>query len=224
LNARTIFWLIASLLLPVILVVAAKQIFDIDQAEFFAMMQSLSESPWAVPVTIALFCGLAFIGAPQWMLITGTVLAFGVWEGGILSWIGSLAAAVLGFWIGQSVGAERLRRLDAKLIRKISAAVRKNGFMTSLVVRLVPTGPAILVNLAAGVSRMKFRHFAAGTAIGIIPKILVVCLISQGLISGLSGSFMAVFFAGLAGLAILLSWVARKRLEARSPLSGEKTQ
>lgn len=217
-NARTLFWLIASLLLPVILVVAAKQIFDIDQAEFFAMMQSLSESPWAIPITIALFCGLAFIGAPQWMLITGTVLAFGIWEGGILSWIGSLAAAVLGFWIGQSVGAERLRKLDAKLIRKISAAVRKNGFMTSLVVRLVPTGPAILVNLAAGVSRMKFRHFVAGTAIGIIPKILVVCLISQGLISGLSGSLMAVFFAGLAGLAILLSWLARKRLEARSPL------
>ena len=217
-NARTLFWLIISLLIPVILVVAAKQIFDIDQAEFFAMMQSLSESPWAIPVTIALFCGLSFIGAPQWMLITGTVLAFGVWEGGILSWIGSLAAAVLGFWIGQRVGAERLRKLDAKLIRKISAAVRKNGFMTSLVVRLVPTGPAILVNLAAGVSRMKFRHFVAGTAIGIIPKILVVCLISQGLIAGVSGSLMALFFAGLAGLAILLSWFARKRLEARSPL------
>lgn len=217
-NARTFFWLIASLLVPVFLVVVAKQIFDIDQAEFFAMMQSLSESPWAVPITIALFCGLAFIGAPQWMLITGTVLAFGVWEGGILSWIGSLAAAVLGFWIGHKVGAERLRRLDAKLIRKLSAAVRKNGFMTSLVVRLVPTGPAILVNLAAGVSRMKFRHFLAGTAIGIVPKIIVVCLISQGLISGLSGSLMAVFFAALAGLAILLSWLARKRLEARSPI------
>ncbi|MEP3653536.1 MAG: VTT domain-containing protein [Litorimonas sp.] len=217
-NARTLFWLIASLLIPVVLVVGAQQAFDIDQGEFFAMMQYLSESPWAVPITIALFCGLAFIGAPQWMLITGTVLAFGIWEGGLLSWIGSLAAAMLGFWIGHGVGAERLRRLDAKLIRKLSAAVRKNGFMTSLVVRLVPTGPAILVNLAAGVSRMKFRHFVAGTSIGIIPKIVVVCLISQGLISGLSGSLMAVFFAGLAGLAILLSWFARKRLEARSPI------
>ncbi len=90
--------------------------------------------------------------------------------------------------------------------------------MTSLVVRLVPTGPAILVNLAAGVSRMKFRHFVAGTAIGILPKIIVIALISQGFISGFSGSLMAVFFAGLAGVAILLSWLARKRLEARSPV------
>lgn len=217
-NARTIFWLIISLSIPVILVVLAQQIFDVDQSEFFTLMQTLSESPWAVPITIALFCGLAFIGAPQWMLITGTVLAFGVWEGGVLSWVGSLAAAILGFWIGHVVGAERLRKLDDKLIRKLSAAVRKNGFMTSLVVRLVPTGPAILVNLAAGVSRMKFGHFVAGTSVGIIPKIVVVCLISQGLISGLSGSLMAVFFAALAGVAILLSWVARKRLEGKSPI------
>lgn len=204
--------------MPLAVVIGARQVFDIEQAEFFALMQSLAESPWAIPITIAVFCGMAFIGAPQWILITGTVLAFGPWEGGLLAWCGSLAAAMLGFWIGHFVGAERLRKLDARLIRKLSAAVRKNGFMTSLVVRLVPTGPAILVNLAAGVARMKFRHFVAGTALGIIPKIVVVALISQGLISGLSGSLMAVFFAALAAAAIAGSWYAKKRLEARSPL------
>ncbi len=217
-NSRSLFWLIGSLAVPIVLVGLAKLLFDIDQAELFALLQSLSDSPWAIPITIALFCGLAFIGAPQWMLIMGTVLAFGVWEGGALSWVGSLASASLGFGIGHGLGAERLQRVDAKLVQKLTAAVRKNGFMTSLVVRLVPTGPAILVNLAAGVSRMKFRHFIAGTAIGIIPKILIICLISQGLISGLSGSMMAVFFAGLAIAAIILSWVARKRLQARSDL------
>jgi uncharacterized membrane protein YdjX (TVP38/TMEM64 family) len=207
-----------SVLVPVILVIIAQRIFNIDQAEFFEMMRSLSDSPWAIPVTILLFCALAFIGAPQWMLITGTVLAFGVWEGGALSWVGSLAAAILGFAIGHFVGAERLRRIDGELVQRLSAAVRKNGFMTSLVVRLVPTGPAILVNLAAGVSRMKFWHFVAGTALGIVPKIMIICLISQGVISSFSGSLMALFFAGLAGLAILLSRLARKRLEARSRL------
>ncbi len=161
---------------------------------------------------------MAFVGAPQWMLITGTILAFGPWQGGSLAWIGSMTAAILGFGIGHVLGAERLQKIDAELIRKLSAAVRKNGFITSLVVRLVPTGPAILVNLAAGVSRMKFRHFLGGTAIGIIPKIVVVALISQGFMSGLSGSWMSVFFAALAAAAILLSWLARRRLEARTPL------
>ena len=217
-NSRSVIWLIGSLAAPIILVGLAKVLFDIDQSELFALLQSLSDSPWAIPITIALFCALAFIGAPQWMLITGTVLAFGVWEGGALSWVGSLTSASLGFGIGHKLGADRLQRVDASLVQKLTAAVQKNGFMTSLVVRLVPTGPAILVNLAAGVSRMKFQHFVAGTAIGIIPKILVICLISQGLVSGLSGSLMAIFFAGLAVVAIVLSWVARKHLETRSRL------
>ncbi len=215
-KSRSWIWLAAGFIVPIILIVLAKVFFDIDQSEFFQMMQSLSNSRWAIPITIALFCAFAFIGAPQWMLITGTVLAFGVWEGGVLSWVGSLASATLGFGIGHGLGAERLQRVDAKLVQKLTAAVRKNGFMTSLIVRLVPTGPAILVNLAAGVSRMRLRHFIAGTAIGIIPKILIICLISQGLISGLSGSLMALFFAGLAIGAILLSWAAKKRLEVRS--------
>ena len=217
-NIRAFVWLAVSLLVPLIIIVAAKQVFNVDQSEFFAIMQTFADSPWAIPVTILIFCAMAFIGAPQWMLITGTVLAFGPWEGGGLSWIGSLTSAMLGFGIGHFIGADRLRKLDANLIQKLSAAVRKNGFMTSMVVRLVPTGPAIFVNLAAGVSRMKFSHFVGGTALGIIPKIVVVALISQGFISGLSGSLMAVFFAALAGVAIMLSWFARKRLEARSPL------
>jgi len=218
LNRRSVIWVVVSLLLPFAILTAGQQLLDIDQSEFFKFMQHLSESPWAILITIVLFCAMAFIGAPQWMLITGTVLAFGPWEGSCLAWVGSLIAAMLGFGIGHFTGAERLQKIDAKSIRKLSAAVRKNGFMTSLVVRLVPTGPAILVNLAAGVSRMKFRHFVAGTAIGILPKIIVIALISQGFISGFSGSLMAVFFAGLAGVAILLSWLARKRLEARSPV------
>jgi len=218
LNRRALIWVIISLVLPVVILLIMQQLFDIDKSQFFDVMKTLSDSPWAIPITIFLFCIMAFIGAPQWMLITGTILAFGPWQGGCLSWLGSMAAAMLGFALGHYVGAERMQKLDAKLIQKLSAAVRRNGFMTSLVVRLVPTGPAILVNLAAGVSKMKFSHFLGGTAIGILPKIIVVALISQGFMSGLSGSWRAMFFAGLAGLAILLSWLARKRLEAQSPI------
>ncbi|WP_427451250.1 TVP38/TMEM64 family protein [Litorimonas sp. WD9-15] len=217
-NVKTALWLAASIVVPILLLLFAETLFGVTQADITAWMTSLDNSPWAIPITIFLFCALAFVGAPQWMLVTAAVIAFGPIEGGVVSWVASLTSASLGFYIGRLAGAERLSRIDAKLIRKLSHAVRRNGFMTSLVVRLVPTGPAILVNLAAGVSRMNYIHFLSGTAIGIIPKIIVVALISQGVISGLSGSLMAIGFAALALVAIGLSWVARKRLEARSPL------
>lgn len=222
-NIKTLIWIVASLVIPIILLFIAKAVFGVSQAEITAWMTGLDQSPWAIPVTIFLFCALAFIGAPQWMLLTAAMITFGPIKGSLLSWVASLCSASLGFWIGHFLGADRLSRIDAKLISKLSNAVRRNGFMTSLVVRLVPTGPAILVNLAAGVSRMRYAHFLSGTAIGIIPKIIVVALISQGIISGLSGSFMALGFASLAGLAISLSWLARKRLEARSPLKSTES-
>jgi len=218
LNIKTILWLAASVIVPILLLLFAETLFGVTQADITGWMTGLDDSLWAIPVTVFLFCALAFVGAPQWMLVTAAIIAFGPIEGSLLAWVASLASASLGFWVGHLAGAERLSRIDAKLIQKLSHAVRRNGFMTSLVVRLVPTGPAILVNLAAGVSRMKYAHFVSGTAIGIIPKIIVVALISQGVISGLSGSLMAIGFAALALVAIGLSWVARKRLEARSPL------
>ena len=216
--------MIASVILPLLLLYIAKTFFGVSQADINGWMTALDDTVWAIPVTIILFCLLAFIGAPQWMLVAGAILAFGTIEGSILSWFASLCSASLGFFLGQILGAERLSRVDDKLVQKLSNAVRKNGFMTSLVVRLVPTGPAILVNLAAGVSRMKYRHFLSGTAIGIIPKILIIALVGQGIISGLSGSYLVVGFAALAIIAISLSWIARRRLVERSVVETKKTQ
>ena len=223
-KTKTIIWVIASVILPLLLLYIAKTFFGVSQADINGWMTALDDTVWAIPVTIILFCLLAFIGAPQWMLVAGAILAFGTIEGSILSWSASLCSASLGFFLGQILGAERLSRVDDKLVQKLSNAVRKNGFMTSLVVRLVPTGPAILVNLAAGVSRMKYRHFLSGTAIGIIPKILIIALVGQGIISGLSGSYLAVGFATLAIIAISLSWIARRRLVERTALETKKTQ
>jgi len=63
---------------------------------------------------------------------------------------------------------------------------------------------------------MKFSHFVSGTAIGIIPKIVVVVLVSQGIILGLSGEMMSLLFGLLAAFAILLYWAARRRLGSHS--------
>ena len=224
LRAKTLIWLMLSCLVPLAFLLIAKSVFDVSQAEINTWLAGLSESNWAVPVTILLYCGLAFVAAPQWMLVTATILAFGTLGGSFLAWFASLCSASTGFYLGRVLGADRLSHVDDRLVQRLSNAIRRNGFVTSLVVRLVPTGPAILVNLAAGVSRMKFLYFLTGTAVGIIPKILIIALISQGLISGLSGSYMGIGFAILAAIAIAVSWMAKRRLEARVLAETKKTQ
>jgi uncharacterized membrane protein YdjX (TVP38/TMEM64 family) len=54
--------------------------------------------------------------------------------------------------------------------------VTRNGFLASLVIRLVPFAPFVVVNLAAGVTTIGVADFTLGTAVGILPKILLTAL------------------------------------------------
>ncbi len=223
-NRKTIIWLCIGIVLPVVLLLLAKQIFGVSQDELISWLSGFRQSEWAIPLTLFLFVALAFIGAPQWMLVTAAIVTFGPWLGSLVSWMGSLLSAVVGFGIGKKLGADRLARIDADLVRKLSRAVQRNGFMTSLAVRLVPTGPALLVNLAAGVSGIKFAQFTAGTTIGIIPKIVIIALLSQGLISGLSGSLLGLLFAAIAVVAFIASYLARRKLATSTLAEQRKSQ
>lgn len=174
----------------------------------------IQDSPFSLPITILVFTALAFFGAPQWLLMAGTIVAFGPYQGSFYSWIATMCSATFDFYIGKWVGAERLRRFGGGFINRFTGFVRKNGFMTSLAVRLVPTAPFIIVNMAAGVSGMRYIYFALGTGLGIIPKIGVVAIFGQGMKGVLEGRSW-VYFVILAILGVL--WIgimlfARKRL------------
>ncbi|MEE9348209.1 MAG: TVP38/TMEM64 family protein, partial [Robiginitomaculum sp.] len=74
----------------------------------------------------------------------------------------------------------------------------------------------ILVNMAAGVSRMTLPAFLGGTALGVIPKIAAVAVLGQSLVGALQGRpifvlAMAVFLALIIGVMLF----ARRRLKAR---------
>lgn len=208
-----------GVIVAIALLVFGKAFLNIDSAQMNSILGALSESPWGLPVTIGIFCATAFIGVPQWMLITASVLAFGPVIGGIYAWVATLTSAALDFWIARRVGTKalhgRIEIMSRETLKKLTQAIRKNGFVTSFVVRLVPTGPFVLVNFAAGLSQMRFDAFLAGTALGIIPKIMVVMLIGLGVVSGVNQSYMAIVFAVLASLVIVISVLAQRRLKSK---------
>ena len=65
--------------------------------------------------------------------------------------------------------------------------------------------------MLAGTSGIKFLRFIGGTALGIIPKILVVALLTQGLITDdKRWSVMLIFTFAACGVAGLI-WVLKRR-------------
>lgn len=143
--------------------------------------------PWALPAAVASFVAFAFLGVPQFVLIAAAVVAFGPWAGFAYSWIGALVSALIGFAIGRRFGARALSRVSGEALRRFMDMIGRSGFMASLIVRLVPSAPFIVVNMAAGVTPMRVRDFAAGTAIGIVPKIALTAFAGASVVKALSG-------------------------------------
>jgi uncharacterized membrane protein YdjX (TVP38/TMEM64 family) len=174
--------------------------------------------PWAPVMAIGGFTLLAFLGAPQFVLIAAAVVVFGPWLGFAYSWLGTEVSSMVGFWLGRRFGARLLRDYAGKGVLQFTDLVGRNGFLASLIVRLVPSAPFIVVNMAAGVTPMRWWSFALGTAVGIVPKIAATAFFGHTVVDAVSGRTKGVNWLSLVMVTavwIVIGLVARWWLKRR---------
>ena len=180
-------------------------------------LKEAASGPWGLPVAVGAFAVLAFLGVPQIVLIAATVVAFGAEVGALYSWIGTLVSSLVGFWLGRWFGGRLLRDVGGEGLSRFMRLIGENGFLASLIVRQVPMAPFIVVNMAAGVTPMRHRDFAAGTAIGIVPKIVLTAFAGSSALAVFKGGGLKHYavLAAIAALWIGMGWLARNWLKAR---------
>ena len=185
-----------------------------------------ADGPWALPAAVAAFALLAFVGVPQFVLIAAAVVAFGPFTGFAYSWIGTLVSSLVGFFLGRFAGARALETLSSEGVRKFMDLVGRNGFLASLIVRLVPSAPFIVVNMAAGVTPMRVFPFVAGTAIGIVPKIALTAFAGNSIVQAMrgGGGEHLAWLAVIAVLWLAIGWYARRWLKRREGVEGEGSE
>lgn len=176
-----------------------------------------SHGPWALPVAVGAFAVLAFLGVPQFVLIAAAVVAFGPWTGFLYSWIGTLVSSVVGFWLGRQFGAGVLRDFAGEGINRFMRLIGRNGLTASLIVRLVPSAPFIVVNMAAGVTPMRFADFLIGTGIGIVPKIALTAFAGNSIVQAMKGGGRQPIVMLVLAAAVWIGGglIARRWLKAR---------
>ena len=98
----------------------------------------------------------------------------------------------------------------------------RNGFLASLIVRLVPSAPFIVVNMAAGVTPMRVLDFTLGTAVGIVPKIVLTAFAGTSIIRVLKGEVGkdGLWLVLIAAVWLGLGWIARQWLRNREKETG----
>lgn len=206
------------LLLAVLAIFAAGRAGMLPNAdEVTSWMQALSDSPWGVVAVVAIFCVSAFIGVPQFALIAAAVAIFGPWHGAAYSWIANMVSGALTFWVGRIAGEQAFRRYAGARIQKLSRIVGRNALAASAIVRNVPAGPFLIVNMAFGVSDAKFRDYWIGMAIGIIPKIALVAFAGRSILAAFQGNIGIALLAAAGAVAVYVgAFVYFRRRAART--------
>lgn len=178
--------------------------------------RSFSDSPWAPLIVATAYMLASLIGAPQFLLIAVTVAVFGSLNGFFLSLFATLCSATFNFLLARFVGAEWLRNRGWGGVDDMMETVGRNGFLTSLIVRVVPSAPFIVVNMGLGLTNTTFLAFLTGTAIGILPKTALIALLGKVVERAQSGDIVAIgYLAAALTCWLLIAFVGKYVLERR---------
>jgi phospholipase D1/2 len=168
------------------------------------------------------------IGVPVTLLhvVAGIALAF-PWSF-LYALSGSLLSAAAVYALGRLLGKDAVRRLGGKRLNRISRRLAHRGWLTMVVVRNLPVVPFSVVNLVIGASRIDFKDYLLGTALGMAPSILLITVFSERLLCLIrEPSWGNLAWAGLALLVLGGgAWGLRRRLSRRSgsPYVSQRSQ
>lgn len=122
----------------------------------------------------------SFTIIPLILVITINIALFGIWLGFLWSWFTSIIAAVLVFISVRYLFKDRLL---SRFRSENLTLIEEKGFTYVFQARIFPFVPTSLINILAGITAIRFRHFLFGTMLGNFLFFIVLALIPAGILS-----------------------------------------
>ncbi len=138
---------------------------------------------------------------PFIILCSAGGLLFGLVNGIIITWVGTLTGASLAFFVSRQLGYDwAARKYSKSRLKQIDRMNGRQGFFIILALRLLPYFPAPLINISAGVSRIRYSWFLLASALGKLPFIIGYTLLGYSLLH--SRNYTSVVSAALVLLIV----------------------
>ncbi|MDQ2779804.1 MAG: VTT domain-containing protein [Pseudomonadota bacterium] len=183
-----------------------------------SMARTVADTPLAPLWVLGTFMAGSLIAIPITLLIVATSLVFSTGWALVYALAGSLAAAALNFGLGRWVGGGFVSRIGGERWNRLNQRLSQSGVLAVLALRIVPVAPFLVVNLAAGASKLRFRDFMIGSLLGMAPGVLTITVFS-GLVTRLlhqpSPKSIATLVGGAAVL-LGLGWVLQRLVRSRN--------
>ncbi len=130
---------------------------------------------------------------PAFVITFANAAIFGWINGAILSWISSMAGAILCFYIAKFLGRDTVEKLTSKFaLKSVDKFFDTYGKYTILIARLLPFVSFDLISYAAGLTSMNFISFFIATGIGQLPATIVYSYVGGMLTGGAKLMMMGI--------------------------------
>ena len=94
---------------------------------------------------------------------------FGLLLGIVVVLVAALIGAAVAFALSRALGRDAVERLTGGRVERVDAVLSRRGVLAVVGVRLVPVLPFTAINYGAGLTSVRTRDYAIGTALGIVP-------------------------------------------------------
>lgn len=151
------------------------------------------------------------VGMPRQAICFTGGIAYGLVPGIVLSSLATLAGCLLGFLWARLAGRDwARRRLLGRAqgwLARLDRLVAARPFGTILMIRLLPVGSSLALNLAAGVLGLRLLPFLAATLLGSLPQTVIFTLLGSGTRIGHETQILLAILlfvaSGAAGLLLI---------------------
>jgi len=151
---------------------------------------------------------------------------FGLVLGVVVVLLAALLGAAAAFTLSRVLGRDAVERITGSRVARVDALLNQRGIPAVIAVRLVPVLPCTAINYAAGLTSVRTRDYAIGTAVGIVPG--TVSFVALGTFGTTPGSWPFLISAAaliiLTGGGLLAARRSRRDRSAAAPVDSRRSR
>ena len=175
-DVKTIVYIIFFIVLIIISLVLLYFIFFIDNTILYRFVVEFFVNPVYRLGVIGIFLFIAIMGLqgllvplPSEIVLLATGMIWGWFLGGLMGIIGSMAAALLCFYVSRRGGRPLAEKfVGEKAIDIADDFIRKHGIKAIIITRFIPIIPFDVISYTSGLVDIDVKKYLIGTLIGSI--------------------------------------------------------
>ena len=156
---------------------------------------------------------------PLSVFITLNMISFGSFFGFIISWLSTIVGCMLSFTLFRYFFQKKLYRFIKKKeqdkFANIMNAVSNINFSNLVILIAIPFSPAFLINIAAGLSKIKIEKFFLAVIVGKMVMVYFWGYIGTTLLESLTDITVLFKIGGLLVIAFFISKIIENKLKVR---------